>query len=207
MPIITAITPQKNKERVNIYLDGSFYCGLQKITCASFGLQVGRAVSETELGQIQEQSEQSVAFGKAVGQLAQRMRSQKEIEQYLQKKGFLDQTITQTISKLCDYGYINDAEFAAELVRSYPNLGPRAIQQKLFQKGVSQTIINKLLSNQNSDQEEQKATEIAKKYLKTRINSKNIAQKLNNYIISKGFSFELASKITKELTKGDNNDY
>ena len=207
MAIITAITPQKNAQRVNIYLDGKFYCGLEKITCASSGLQIGTAVSESQLQQIQLQSEQSVAFNKAIKQISQRMRSQKELEQYLAQKGFLDSVISATIQKLKEYSYLNDSEFAAELVRSYPNLGPRAIAQKLLQKGISQNIINNVLSGQDSAQQEQKATEIAKKYLKTKNNSKNIQQKLNNYIISKGFSYEIASKITRELTQGEDYDY
>ena len=198
MSTITAITSQRNKSRCNIYLDGKFYCGLEKLTCVSNHLLVGTEISKTELEQIQNQSEQSVAFSKSLDYLAVRMRSESEIKTYLQKKGFLPATISATISKLKVYSYIKDEEFANQLIRSYSALGKNALKQKLFQKGVSQNTINEVLSSIESDEEERKAEEQAKKYLKNKNNSKNIRQKLNNYLISKGFSFEIASKITKE---------
>ena len=207
MPTITSITNQKNKSRANIFIDGKFCCGLEKMTCVSNGLVVGKEISIEQLQQIQHQSEQSVAFSKALDQLSARMRSKSEIQTYLKSKGFFPTTIESTISKLEEYNYINDKEFATQFVRSYPNLGQMAIKQKLIQKGVPQNIISSLLSSIDLDQELQKAETIAKKYLKNRINSKNIRQKLNNYIISKGFPYEIANKIVKSFTSEDNNEY
>jgi len=207
MSIITSITEQKKKSRVNIYLDGRFFCGLEKLTCVSNNLQVGTEISKEQLEEIQQQSEQSVAFSKSLDFLSSRMRSEAEIKKYLAGKGYLPLTIENTISKLKEYSYINDEEFANQLIRSYPSLGQAALKQKLIQKGVPQNTIKSFLESIDAESEEEKAEIIAKKYLKNRINSKNIKQKLNNHLISKGFSFEIASKLTKKFTAEEDNEY
>ena len=44
MPVITSITKQKKGERVNIFLDGEFYCGLDGLTMLKFGLKEGMEI-------------------------------------------------------------------------------------------------------------------------------------------------------------------
>ena len=50
---ITAVTAQKHDpERVNLYIDGEFRCGLCIQTAADFGLAPGRELSPRELNDI-----------------------------------------------------------------------------------------------------------------------------------------------------------
>lgn len=201
MAIITSITTQKRKNRVNIYLDGKFFCGLEKLTAVSHGLLEGKSVSEEELAKIQQESESSVAFEKAATYIATRMRSEKEIVTYLSGKGFLPQVVENCLQKLKEYGYVNDRTFAEELLRSYPSLGRSAIKRKLAEKGISQIIINEVVCDDNFENEEENATALAAKFIKTRANAKNLSQKLKNHLISKGYSFEIANKVARKLIK------
>ena len=206
MAIITQISQQKRKGRVNLYLDGRFFCGLERLTCVSHGLVVGKEISESEIEKIQQESEASVAFDKAATYLSVRMRSKKEIKTYLSGKGFLPQVVESCIKKLEEYGYVNDRTFAEELIRSYPSLGRGAIRRKLAEKGVSQNIVEELLRDENFKNEEQKAEELGKKFIKLRTNAKNLPQKLKNHLILKGYSFEIANKVAKKLL-GENENY
>ena len=44
MSEITKIEDQKNKKRVNIFVDDAFFCGLHKETAVTFGLKIGKIV-------------------------------------------------------------------------------------------------------------------------------------------------------------------
>ena len=203
MAIITQISAQKRKNRVNVYLDGKFFCGLEKLTAVSHGLEVGKVFSEEELENIQRESEGSVAFEKAANYLSARIRSKKEIRKYLLDKGFLPVVVDDTVAKLEGYGYVNDFSFAEELVRSYPSLGMAAIKRKLFEKGISSEIVEKVLSVVDDEAEKEKAEQLAVKFVRVRVGAKNLATKLVNHLVAKGYSFEIANFVAKKMLKTD----
>ena len=67
MAIISQIEIQKrNKQRVNLYVDGEFYSGLQLVSVARLGLREGAEVDEATLKEAVHQSEISYAFEKCV---------------------------------------------------------------------------------------------------------------------------------------------
>ena len=65
MAKITKIEGQKNKARVNIFVDEAFFCGLEKETAIIFGLKVGSEVDEGKLSKAIAESETKRAFNKA----------------------------------------------------------------------------------------------------------------------------------------------
>lgn len=206
MGVITQISAQKKKGRANIFLDGRFFCGLETVTVAKHGLVVGREIEATELELLQAESEANVAFDKAIGQLAVRMRSKKEIEEFLKKKGYLPQTVQTVLAKLAEYGYVNDVAFAHEMVRSFGGLGKRALEEKLRQKGVDKQIVEEVLVVSDEDEEE-KARKLAQKFLRTRANAKNLREKLMRHLAGKGFSFDICAKIAKSETNQMEDEY
>ena len=64
MPTITKIETQKNKKRVNIFVDGSFFCGLNKETAILFGLKENKEIDEQKLREAAFESEVKSAFEK-----------------------------------------------------------------------------------------------------------------------------------------------
>src|SRR3954463_3097454 len=55
---ITAVEPQKrHPDRVSLFLDGRFACGLSEETASLCGLAVGRDLSPEEMGRILDQEE------------------------------------------------------------------------------------------------------------------------------------------------------
>ena len=204
MATITAITAQKKAGRANIYLDGRFFCGMQSVTVVSNHLAVGTEISEEELGEIQRQSETNVAFDKCVAKLSVRMRSKKELTNFLKEKGFLPEVIQECMKKLEEYGYVNDLEFAKELVRSYPSLGRKMLQQKLSQKGVDVETISQALSQLDGETQKETAIVVAKKFIKSRSNAKNLREKLMRHLAYKGFDYEIICFVLDDLALSQN---
>jgi regulatory protein len=193
---ITDILPQiKDKTRVNVYLDGKFYCGMDLVTVLSNRLKAGMEISEEKLGEMQRLSEEERALSKAMHYLTGSMKTEKEVADYLAKKGYTPTLVAAVIERLVDYAFLNDTEYAKEYAESYAaKKGARLIALELRQKGISQQDISAALTDFS---EEEGATSTLKKYLRGKEVTRETLQKAYRYLLSKGFSGETVTSALK----------
>lgn len=200
MGIITKIEEQKNKNRVNIFVDDSFFCGLEKETAVIFGLKVNKEIDENELSLAIEKSEEKRAFEKSMDYLSKRMHSKFELKDKLLKKGFSNEVVSNTILKLEEYHYVDDDMFARLFIEQNSNLSKRMIFNKLQLKGINKDIIDKNLIEIDSDAEIEKCEVLARKLLKsTKIENFNDKQKFVAKLVRRGFSYDTISKVLKNI--------
>ena len=188
--IVTDIKPQaKNSKRVNLYLDGKFYCGLELFTVMKHRVKIGNDYTANEIIDIQIAEEEGVCLNYALNLLSKSVKTEKEIIAKLKKRGYVSEIIDNVIFKLKDYGYVNDEEFAEKYINSYSkNKGKRLLKSELKLKGVSDAIIeDKFLSVEN---ELETAIKIADKYVKIKPVVIKTKQKCYKYLLSKGFSYD-----------------
>ena len=167
MKVITDLTPQaKNPKRLNLYLDGSYYCGLDILTAAKYRLKVGASVEEGEIIAIQREAEYRKAFDYALKVLSNSMKTEKEVKDKLSARGYLDEIVFEVIAKVKEYGFISDSEYAKKYAAAYANKkGKNLIKTELKRKGVSDDDIAAALSeNDETDACEQ----LAEKYFKNK---------------------------------------
>lgn len=88
--------------------------------------------------------------------LAYRARTSKEAYAYLQKKGFPEQVISETINDLQDLGYLNDRTFTRDFIgyRKGKSFGPRKIRYELLNKGLEKKEVDHLLKSGLGEEEE-----------------------------------------------------
>lgn len=192
---ITEITPQiKDKTRCNVYVDGRFCCGLTLEAVMKNRLKVGQIVSEERLTEIQLESEKNTAFDKALTNLSATRKTEKQIREYLTKKGYLPAVIDYVTEKLRSYNFLNDGEYAEAYVESAAKRkGGRLIRMELRGKGVSDGEIDAALEERlGSDREEEAAKEILRKYMRGKETDKTTMQKAYRYLMSKGFDYDVA---------------
>ena len=188
--IVTDIKPQaKNAKRVNLYLNGKFYCGLELFTVMKHRVKIGNDYTANEIINIQIAEEEGVCLNYALNLLSKSVKTEKEIIAKLKKRGYVSEIIDKVIFKLKDYGYVNDEEFAEKYINSYSkNKGKRLLKSELKLKGVSDAIIeDKFLSVEN---ELETAIKIAEKYVKNKPVDIKTKQKCYKYLLSKGFSYD-----------------
>lgn len=191
---ITGILPQvKDKTRCNIYLDGRFCCGLTLETVVKNRLKVGHVVTETELAQMQLESEKNTAFDKALTHLSATRKTEKEIRSFLAGKGYLPAVVDYVLEKLRGYNFVNDEEYAETYVEhAVKRKGGRMIRMELRGKGVTDEAIDAALSTVDEEQEILTATGILQKYMRGKSVDKESLQKAYRYLIGKGFSYDIA---------------
>ena len=199
MPVITKIETQKNKSRVNIFVDDSFFCGLNKETAILFGLKENQDVDEEKLKSAIFESEVKSAFEKALDYLGRRMYSKHELFDRLIKKGYEKDVIEKAIEKLEEYRYVDDKLFAKQFAGSNSKVSKRILQGKLIQKGISSDIIPEIIEERTPEMEYELCLEQARKYLRSKtVNDINSIQKMQASLARKGFDFDIIKKVCKE---------
>ena len=207
MSIITKIETQKNKSRVNIFVDDSFFCGLNKETAILFGLKENKEINENRLKDAIFESEVKSAFEKALDYLGRRMYSKKEISEKLTQKGYAKEVIEKSIKKLEEYRYVDDCLFAKQFVQSNQRLSRRILQGKLIQKGISSDIIPEIIEERTPESEFELCLMQAKKYLKSKpISDTKDLQKMQASLARKGFDFDTIKKVSHLISDSAKED-
>ncbi len=200
MAVITKIEEQKNKKRFNIFVDGAFFCGLNKETAVVYGLKEGKIIDSDRLEQAVFESEVKSAFEKGIDYIASRMHTKKELFDKLIKKGFSKEVVIRAIEKLEDYGYVNDDAFAKQFVVQNQKYSKRMLEIKLKTKGVANDIISAYVSDDLSESEEVLCEKQARKYIKNKdMSSPEQIKKLFASLARRGFEFDLIKKTCKKL--------
>ena len=183
---ITDIQPQKkHKGRVSVYIDGEFFCGLEKLTVLEHRLKIGDEVNERTLSEAVFESEVTQAFDKAAGHLSARPHTEEELRKYLAGKGFTASVIDRALEKMAGYGYIDDAEFVQSYIESHRGkYGVKRLRLELAAKGVDGALIDEMVENLDQSEDAKNA---AYKYLRTHEKNKH---KLRAYLFGKGFVSE-----------------
>ena len=201
MAIITKITTQqKNQDRFNVFMDHGkgeeFAFSVDSDVLIKLQLKKGMELDDFSFLEIQYQDDIRKAYNLAVNYLARRMRSEKEIQDYLVKKEMDQPIIEEVIHKLTAQKYINDEEFALAYVRTQANTtdkGPAVIKMELKKKGIKEKILLHALENFPLEQQIEKAAKISEKFFQkhTKESIKVQKQKLENVLLRKGYSFEV----------------
>ena len=138
--------------------------------------------------------------------MKKKLRSEKEIKEYMNKKEIKDQE--KIIKKLKDSNLINDELYAKAFIHdriSFSNDGINKIKTELIKQGIEENIIeNELNKIDRKDQKEKLEKLIIKKLnTNTKYSDKIMKQKIINYFINLGHNKE---DIIEILEKNNTND-
>jgi len=203
---ITKIERQKkNKQRYSLYSEENFIVGISEESLLEFNIHSGLDLSEKLLQKIEQKEKYLAIREQAWRFLARRMHSRKELRDKLAAKRYDQDDIDKIIHELENKKYLNDSMFAQQLISDEINLkksGPILVKNKLLKKGVDIDIVSSLLDELYDDQiQYQNCQYFARKKIDSLKNSDNHSQKskLGNYLIQKGFSWNMINQVISEL--------
>ncbi len=134
------------------------------------------------------------ALDRAVGYLAARARSRRELESRLLRCGYRPATVEMVLYKLEREKLMDDASFAKQWVeaRSGRTLGKRRIAQELQRKGVSRAHAEEALSAVDEDAEAEACRKAAEKLAArySREEPRLALQKLAQALVRRGFGWD-----------------
>jgi regulatory protein len=199
---ITSISAQvRDKNRVNVSVDGKYRFSLDLYQLSDLGIKVGTEYEETELLALEQESQFGKLYGRALEYCLMRPHSAKEVKDYLYRKtrptrtktgemrpGLSPELTERVFNRLVDKSYIDDTKFTRYWVdnRSLTKGASfRKLTAELRAKGVESTIIEEALGNTERNNQDELAKVIAKK--RSRYDDD---QKFMAYLASQGFSYD-----------------
>lgn len=195
MPIITSITAQKNKKRVNIFLDGEYGFSLDLDNFGKLNLRVNQELNQEEVNEIIKKGELQKSFDKTLNFAIRRPRSEKEIKDYFRRKE-IDKSLQQNIiDRLIKLELLDDTKFAKWWVEQrleFKHKSKKDIIFELRQKGIDSDAIKKILDNSEIDELKIAKELINKKLYKwQKYDEKVRHQKITQYLAGKGFGWDI----------------
>jgi regulatory protein len=125
--------------------------------------------------------------------LSYRSRSEKELKERLEKKGFSGHHISSTLKRLKETGYLDDRALALDLKHQAVEnklLGHKSAKKFLLDRGLPDEIVNDTLEY-DEEAETKKIQKLIDKKLKTMGNysDSKSARRLRDFLVRRGYSF------------------
>lgn len=148
-------------------------------------------------------------FERALNLLSYRPRSRAEMRARLMEKDWSDETVVdQVIARLEELGYLNDEQFAANFASSRLTakpLGRTRLRRDMQRKKLSSETIESALDEAYDQQSEEELIQRAinkRLRLKGAPTTREETKKLFDYLIRRGFSYDLVIRKVREAGKG-----
>lgn len=193
------VLQKKNKQRVNVYLDGEFSFGLAKVLAAR--LHVGDQLDEETIAELQQKDSVEEARKRALRLIARRPRSEQELRRYFDRKDIPPSVQDQALDRLRQAGLVDDQAFAEKWVENRLAFRPRgalALRQELRQKGVDRAAIESALEDFDEEQAALKAgRKAARRYQD--LSWDEFRQRVGAYLGRRGFRYSMTSSVVEQV--------
>lgn len=205
MKITSLTAQQRNPERVNVSIDGKYRFSLDISQVTDLGVKLGRELDETELADLEVESQFGKLYARALEYCLQRPHSVREVRDYLyrktlatryktrqgdikQKEGYSPALTNRVLEKLQQKSYVDDRQFARWWVENRnfaKGTSLRKLRAELQAKGVEKAIVDEALAEVARDDETELMKVIAKK--RSRYPDE---QKFIQYLMRQGFRYD-----------------
>lgn len=208
---ITALKIQaRDKNRVNVFVDGRYRFSLDISQVAELGIKTGNEYDEADLVNLENESQFGKLYTRTLEYVLIRPRSQREVRDYLYRKtrdsrtktgdikrGISAELTERVFQRLEQKSYIDDEKFARfwlenRNVRKGSSL--RKLQAELSAKGVSREIISQLL-----EQTDRSDSDEIKKILAKKAKRYDSEEKLIAYLARQGFRYDDIVNAIREI--------
>ena len=176
--------------RVLVFLEDGACLKITEQELLDFGLRPGDDLDDSTIRRLKEAAGVSDVKATAANLIGKRAMSRRDLERKLQEKGASQAEARYAAEWLEAIGAIDDAEYAAALVRHCAGLGygPARMREKLREKGIPRELWDEAL-DQAGDSAEQIDRFLAAK-LRGRAPEEAEKRRLTSALLRRGFSWE-----------------
>lgn len=216
MKKISRITTQKKrKNRFNIFLDdgqGEQYgFSVDESVLIAYKLQKNLELDDELIETLIQKDDLHKSYTLTINFLSYRMRTKKEIHDYLVKKEVDEEHIKQIIERLTNEGLLEDSQFADAFVRTRIQgsiKGPKLVKRELIEKGVPAQVATESIAQYTFDIQLEKIN----KWIDKKMNNqgkdsfKKQLQQLHVTLMQKGFDQDVIKEAVSELDEEKDDD-
>lgn len=179
----------KRRGRVLMFLTDGACLKVTEQEVLDFGLRAGDELDEEMLARLKAAAGVSDVRATAAEMMGRRAMSRRDLERKLQEKGASEAEARYASEWMESIGAINDAEYAAMLVRHYggQGYGPGWVREKLREKGVPRELWDDALEQLPPPEEQ------IGKFLESKLRGQSpderLRKKLSDALVRRGFAW------------------
>lgn len=220
--VVTQLTSGvRDKNRVNVFINNKFALSLDVKQVIDLQIKIGRKLTDEDLRQLHEASEFGKLYQRALEWALTRPHSVWETREYLKRRQLKRTQLNRkrakeelkplpeiqnnvmglVLERLTKRGYVDDykfTEYYAENRFVKKGISQKRLKLEVRKKGISDQILEEVLSNTNRNEEDELAKMIAKK------RNKYDHDKLIQYLVRQGFNYQLVREAVDNLTEEGN---
>lgn len=200
------VAQKKNPNRVSVFIDEAFAFGVHVDLIVEFGLHKGQALTVAAQQRLVAADHGRAARGVAMGYLGYSSRTEHEVRQKLLRSEFSEAVAEDTVARLRELGYLDDAAYARSYVEArFRNrgYGPGRLRSDLLRRGVAAALIDAALAEMiDQDDVVEAARHHAEKRwprLAAETDARKRRKKLSDYLVRRGFSYDIVRRVIDEL--------
>lgn len=205
MAEILNIKPAKRGGRILLSLSDGTYLRVIKEIVAELGLKPGQTLDEKTIAELRAHGGvRADEAGAAI--LGRRMYSESELRGRLADRGYTDEEIDEAVEKLKEYGFLDDAAYAAALVEraAAKNQSKKALLFELNRRGIDrETAMDAVEALPDASDA---LDELIHARLKGAIPDRALTEKTYRYLAGKGFAPGEIRAALRRYTRGEDFD-
>ena len=181
------------KNKYNVYLSNGEVLNLQEQVITENELLLKKEISQELYNKLVRDNKIYELMEMAVKYISIRLRSIKEVKDYLLKKGGSNNEVEDAVQKLIESGYLDDDRFTKAFIKDklkFTTIGDYKIKMQLNKLGVSTSIIEDNMNKIDEHIIEEKIKKIIEKDKKTnkKYSGQILKNKIYNHLLNQGYS-------------------
>lgn len=189
-----------------IYLETDKFL-LHEDLILKYELLLKKFVTDDERKKMEIENEKYAAYELALSSLENKLRTKKEMEEFLHKKGFSLENIEGTVTLLLERGYLDEKIYAESYMHDrilFSSDGPLKIKDDLVRKGIDSNIISSLLISFSEDLERERVEKIVSKQSRSnRSSNMKFLQKMKYNLGRLGYHSSVIDYVLSSLELDD----
>ncbi len=197
--ITDLVLQRRNKERVNVHINGEYAFSLAMITAA--GLRRGQIISPEEIDRLKAEDSYERAKQSAFRFVSYRPRSISELRESLSRKKYDKNIIERVVTRLVELEMLDDRKFALYWVEQRETFKPRsrrALSFELYQKGVDREIVDQIVGEIDEDEAAYRAG-LQKAERWSSLPEDKFREDMNSFLQRRGFNYSIIAPATEKL--------
>ena len=183
---------KKKNGMYQVFFDNDFNVDIHEEIILKYGLLIKKEANDKEIDKMLDENKKYIAYNLSIKYLSAKMRSIKEVREYLYKYSFDKDTVDEVIELLLKEKYLDDSIYAKAFINDkilLSNDGPNKIRNKLKELGIKEDIIEKSILDFTDEIQIEKIDKIINKQVKTNRNKSAFAlkNKITDYLCNLGY--------------------
>jgi len=182
---------KKRGKRVNVFLDGQYAFSLQAEVAVREGLHVGQELAAGDVEALCRADDLQRGLDAAVRYLGYRPRSESELRQRLQRRGFSGGVVEAVLARLREQGLVDDEAFARFWKENRDAFSPRSqwlTRLELRRKGVGDEVLEPVVGTIDDSDNAYRAALSKARHLPL-ADYQVFRRRLGGYLRRRGFSY------------------